>query len=138
MSTSPTIEHDEIDDLIDADTLARLRSDHRGAHYTVVEAIDGPVAVVFKRLSTEQFERAQGMLDDDRRKKQLAATVTRDVLVHPVGADFDQLVAECPAVRDTIAALALEVARGKAPAEAKKLQTSRGRPAGAKASTPAG
>lgn len=123
------INDDELNELIPEDVLGRLRAEHPGAFYTTAEADQGTVAVVFKRLTTDQFKRAQGMTDDKVRRVKMAATVFRDVLLYPQGAELAKLQEDCPAIDDQVAALALEIARGKAPEEAKKLLTSSRKPA---------
>jgi uncharacterized small protein (DUF1192 family) len=124
------IEDDEIEELLDEDTLSRLRAEHPGASWTVADSCEGRVAVVFRRLSREEFKRAQAMVDDKRRAKDAAERVMRDVLVHPPlkSAAFEQLFADCPALDEQISSLAIEIARGKAPEEAKKLVPSSARP----------
>lgn len=135
--SAPSIHDDEIADLILAEKLDQLRADFPEAFYTVAEASEGPVAIVFKRLTKTQYNRAQGMIDDPRRKKNVASTVFRDVVVHPQGAELEALTEDCPAIDDQVATLALEIARGKAPEEAKKLRSSSPKPAATRLSTPA-
>jgi hypothetical protein len=128
--TTPTLEEvaEEARELIPEDKLTELLAEHPGAYYTTAEASDGPVAVVFKRLSQEQFKRAQAMADDKNRKGKMAQTLWRDVVLYPKGEAEKALLEDCPAIDDQVAALALEIARGKAPEEAKKLRTSPRRP----------
>lgn len=128
--TTPTLQEvaEEARELIPEAILDRLLAENPGAYYTTAEASDGPVAVVFKRLSQEQFKRAQAMADDKNRKGKMAQTIWRDVVLHPAGEEQKQLLDDCPALDDQVAALALEIARGKAPEEAKKLRTSPRRP----------
>jgi hypothetical protein len=128
--TTPTLEeaNEEARELIPEDRLGELLADHPGAYYTTAEASEGTVAVVFKRLSPEQFKRAQGMADDKNRKGKMAQTIWRDVVLYPTGEEQKQLLDDCPAIDDQVAALALEIARGKAPEEAKKLRTSPRKP----------
>lgn len=119
---------DEARDLIPEADLERLLAEHPNAYYTTAEASEGPVAVVFKRLTAEQFKRAQGMAEDKARKSRMAQTIWRDVVLYPKGEAEAALLGDCPAIDDQVAALALEIARGKAPEEAKKLRTSPRKP----------
>lgn len=124
-----SINDDELNDLLPPDVLERLRAECPGAFYTVAEGDEGQVAVVFKRLSGDQFKRAQGMAEDKTRKGKMAATIFRDIVLHPQGPELEKLKEDCPAIDDQVAALALEIARGKAPEEAKKLRPSSPKPA---------
>lgn len=119
---------EEARDLIAEADLERLLAEHPNAYYTTAEASEGPVAVVFKRLTAEQFKRAQGMAEDKARKSKMAQTIWRDVVLYPKGEAEKALLEDCPAIDDQVAALALEIARGKAPEEAKKLRTSPRKP----------
>ena len=110
------------------ETIDRLLAEHPNAYYTTAEASEGPVAVVFKRLTAEQFKRAQGMAEDKARKSKMAQTIWRDVVLYPKGEAEKALLEDCPAIDDQVAVLALEIARGKAPEEAKKLRTSPRKP----------
>lgn len=127
---TPTLEEatEEARELIPEDKLGELLAEHPGAYYTTAETSEGTVAVVFKRLSAEQFKRAQGMADDKNRKGKMAPTIFRDVILYPTGDEQKALLDDCPAIDDQVAALALEIARGKAPEEAKKLRTSPRKP----------
>lgn len=134
------IEDDEIEELLDEDTLTRLRAEHPGAHWTVANTCRGREAVVFRRLTREEFKRAQSMLDDKARAKGVGERVFRDVLVYPPPKSpaFEQLFNDCPAIDEQVSTLALEIARGKAPEEAKKLVPSSAKPrAATPPSTPA-
>lgn len=119
---------EEARDLIPETALEQLLAEHPGAYYTTAEADEGPVAVVFKRLTAEQFKRAQAMAEDKARKGKMAQTIWRDVVLYPTGDEQKALLNDCPAIDDQVAALALEIARGKAPEEAKKLRTSPRKP----------
>ena len=119
---------EEARELIPEADLEQLLAEHQHAYYTTAEASEGPVAVVFKRLSGDQFKRAQKMGEDKNRKDKMAATIFRDVVLYPTGDALKALLDDCPAIDDQVAALALEIARGKAPEEAKKLRTSSRKP----------
>lgn len=117
------IEHDdELSFYIDADTLARLRTEYPGAYYTMAEGDVGPVPVVFKRMTSDQYKRVQGMTKDKARAEKIAPTVFRELVVYPEGEALAALVEVCPALDDQVATLALDLARGRAPEEAKKLR----------------
>jgi len=128
--TAPTLEEatEEARELIPEADLEQLLAEHPNAYYTTAEASEGPVAVVFKRLTGEQFKRVQGMASDKARALKMASTVFRDVVLYPRGDALKALLDDCPAIDDQVAALALEIARGKAPEEAKKLRTSPRKP----------
>jgi hypothetical protein len=119
---------EEARDLIPEAALEQLLAEHPGAYYTTAEADDGTIAVVFKRLTADQFKRAQAMAEDKARKGKMAQTIWRDVVLYPTGDEQKVLLNDCPAIDDQVAALALEIARGKAPEEAKKLRTSPRKP----------
>lgn len=119
---------EEARELIPASTLEQLLAEHPNAYYTTAEADAGPVAVVFKRLTPDQFKRAQAISEDKARKSKLASTLWRDVVLYPTGDEQKALLEDCPAIDDQVAALVLEIARGKAPEEAKKLRTSPRKP----------
>ncbi len=113
---------DELSFYIDADTLARLRAEYPGAYYTMAEGDVGPVPVVFKRMSSDQYKRVQGMTKDKARAEKIAPTVFRELVVYPEGDTMKSLIEVCPALDDQVASLALDLARGRAPEEAKKLR----------------
>lgn len=119
---------EEARELIPKDKLEQLLAEHPNAFYTLAEADAGPVAVVFKRLTSDQFKRGSAMIEDKNRRGKVAQTIWRDVVLYPTGDEQKQLLEECPAIDDQVAALAFEIARGKAPEEAKKLRTSPRKP----------
>jgi hypothetical protein len=128
--TTPTLEEVAIEarELIPEDVLAELLAEHPNAYYTTAEASEGTVAVVFKRFTPEQFKRIQAMASDKSRSSKTAQTAWRDLVIYPTGAQAQALLEECPALDDQVATLAYEIARGKAPEEAKKLRTSPRKP----------
>lgn len=130
MSNPPTLEeaNKEARELIPEDKLSELLGEHPGAYFTIAESSEGEVAVVFKRLTAEQFKRVQAMFDDKSRKNKVAQTIWRDVVLYPTGDEQKALLDDCPAIDDQVASLALDIARGKAPEEAKKLRTSPRKP----------
>lgn len=141
MSTSEIspITHDlELLNLLDTNTLERLLAEHPHASYTIVEAYEGPVAVVFRRLTSAEFKRGSKMVNDSRRIEQAAETIANDVILHPRGPALEQLREECPGLNDRIGAFALRLAKGEVPEEVKKLRPSPTRPLAATSpSTPA-
>lgn len=128
---------DELSSYIDADTLAQLRTEYPGAYYTMADGNEGPIPVVFKRLTGDQYKRIQAMNKDKMRADKVAPTTFRDIVVYPQGQIVKDLLEACPALDDQVATLALEIARGKAPEEAKKLRApSAQRPVATSPSTP--
>lgn len=123
------VNDDELEGLIEEETLAQLRSEYPHAHYTLADGLDSPVPVVFKRLTDAQVKRAQGMLKDKLRADKMGPTVFKDIVVYPQGDALKELEEACPLLSDQVAALAMEIARGKAPEEAKKLRASSSKPA---------
>lgn len=140
MSSLPLINDndEELSSLLDPETLERLRAEHPTAFYTILEADEGPVAVVFRRLTTAQFKRAIQMVNDPRRTDRAAETTANDVIIHPLGEQLAALREQLPGLNDRVGSFALLIAKGEVPKEAKKLQTSPAkRPAGTSPSTPA-
>lgn len=134
-----SIDNSDIESLVPAADLEKLRASGERLHYTVVDTFEGEVAVVFRGLTPAQRERVEGMADDDKRKKLIAKTVFNDVIVYPQGVARAALLEECPGVPDQVATLALALSRGKRLEEVKKLMPSSPKPAGAtKGSSPAG
>jgi len=136
-STPNDISDDEIEGLIPADDLEKLRASGERLNYTMVDRWDGQGAVVFRGMTPAQRDRAEGMIEDERRKKQLASTVFKDVVVYPQGSALKELLEECPGIPDQVATLALALSRGRRMDEAKKLMPARPRPDATKPSTPA-
>lgn len=129
MTTS--IDNDgELSQLLDPDTLDQLRAAHPGAFYFIAEGDEGPVPVVFRRLKTPELQRVQEMLKNPRRAAQAGRQATDDVVLYPPkGSDaLERLREDCPMLDDKIGALAVEIAKGQVPEEAKKLRTSPGKP----------
>jgi hypothetical protein len=134
--TSASIADDEIETLIPADDLEKLRASGERLNYTVVDTWDGQKAVVFRGLTPAQRERAEEMFDDNKRKKLVAKTVFRDVIVYPLGQARAALLEECPGIPDQVATLALALSRGDRMEEAKKLVPSSPKPAATRTSAP--
>lgn len=134
----PMISSDELQELLDAATLDRLLAESPHAFYTVVEADEGPTAVVFRRLSTTEFKRVTQMVKDPRRVDHAADTAAQDIVLFPQGPALRALRDQCPGLTDRVVGLALRIAKGEMPEEAKKLRTSPARPrVGTSPSTPA-
>ncbi len=128
----------ELQDLLDTPTLDRLLAEHPHAFYTVVEADEGQIAVVFRRLSTVEFKRVLQMVKDPRRAELAADTAAQDIVLFPQGPALQALREQCPGLTDRVVGLALGIAKGEMPKEAKKLRTSPVKPrVGTSPSTPA-
>lgn len=139
MTEVPSIHDDgELDMLVDPTTLDTLRDEHPQAFYTVAEGGEKAVAVVFRRFTPAEHKRVLEMLKNPRRADKAAETAANDIILFPKGADLQQLRDDCPAIDDRVGTLAMQIARGVMPEEAKKLRPSPGKPqAGTSLSTPA-
>lgn len=129
----------ELEQLLDSDTLDKLRAEHPGAFYFVAEGEEGPVPVVFRRLKTAELQRVQEMLKNPRRAAQAGRQATDDIVLYPAkGSDaLERLREDCPMLDDKVGSLAIEIAKGQVPEEAKKLRPSPAKPrAGTSPSTP--
>lgn len=126
--SSPLTDNEELQQLLEPATLDRLLAEHPNAFYTVIDADEGATVVAFRRLSPAEFKRVVQMANDPRRADRAADTAANDIVLHPQGPALEALREQCPGLTDRITGLALRIAKGERPDEAKKLRTSPARP----------
>lgn len=100
--------------------VAELRDAHRAPLYVL---IDKPI--IFRAMSNAQFERVGQKSEKERMKA--SRELVRSLVVHPSPEDFEKILYTeahpdyAPLVWSTVLDAAIDIARGKPTAEAKKL-----------------